>query len=125
MAKGKLLNIFNTNLESDDDFSHIQKEVKRDKKTKSNKNISYKSDSNQILAPKFHLLFFRKEKRRGKIITMVGYFQLSIDNKKELLKQLKKSLATGGAIKENFLEFQGEVTEKLKQLLINKNFKFR
>jgi len=125
MAKGKLLNIFNNNLDSDSDFSHIYKEVKKEKKSKGNKNISYKSNSNEIIPPNSHSLFLKKEKRRGKTVTMVGYFQLSQNDKKELLRELKKSLSCGGSIKENFLEFQGEVNEKLKELLREKKFRFK
>ena len=121
MSRGKILNIFNNGLEEDNDFSHIQKEVKKNRK---NKNID-KLKTNKILLPSQHLLFLKKEKRRGKIITMVGCFELSLSDKKDILKQLKKSLATGGTIKDDFLEFQGEVDIKLKELLIQKGFKFK
>ena len=120
MAKGEILDIFNSNLEEDKNYSHITKEVKKSKKSKSTTSFSDK-----ILSPNQHSLFFRKEKRRGKTVTMVGDFYLSTNDKKSLLKKIKISLATGGTIQDNFLEFQGEVSKKLKDILIQDNFRFK
>ncbi len=64
--------------------------------------------------PDKHRLHFAREKRNGKIVTIVKPFFLDDSSAEALLKTLKKSLATGGTIKENSLEFQGEVSEKLK-----------
>ncbi len=68
--------------------------------------------------PDKHKLHFAKEKRNGKTITIVKPFFLSKEDLEQTLKTLKKSLATGGTTKENSLEFQGEVSEKLKAQLI-------
>lgn len=67
--------------------------------------------------PKEHKLHFAREKRNGKVVTIVKPFYLDEQTAKELLKSLKKSLATGGTIKEDAIEFQGEVREKLKTAL--------
>jgi translation initiation factor 1 len=42
-----------------------------------------------------------------------------------LLKTLKKTLGTGGTSKENRLEFQGEVKEKLKIQLSKLEYSFK
>ena len=68
--------------------------------------------------PQQHKLHFAREKRNGKVVTIVKPFFLDESTAEALLKTLKKSLATGGTAKENTLEFQGEVTEKLKAQLI-------
>ncbi|MDD3774369.1 MAG: translation initiation factor [Sulfurovaceae bacterium] len=68
--------------------------------------------------PQQHKLHFAREKRNGKTVTIVKPFFLDESTAEALLKTLKKSLATGGTAKENTLEFQGEVTEKLKAQLI-------
>ena len=81
--------------------------------------------SKEILEPSKHFLYFSKEKRKGKTVTIVGEFLLSKDNKTATLKILKKKLGCGGAVKENFLEFQGELREKLRPLLIDANFRFK
>ncbi len=68
--------------------------------------------------PDKHRLHFAREKRNGKIVTIVKPFFLDDATAEALLKTLKKSLATGGTIKDDALEFQGEVAEKLKVQLI-------
>jgi translation initiation factor 1 len=42
-----------------------------------------------------------------------------------LLKSLKKQLGCGGAYKNNWMEFQGDIKDKLKELLEAQNFRFR
>mgnify|MGYP005847656425 CR=1 FL=1 len=81
--------------------------------------------SSEILEPKKHFLLFKKEKRRGKTVTLVGPFFLSQEETNLLLAKLKKRLGCGGAYKENFMEFQGELKEKLRELLIDETFRFK
>jgi translation initiation factor 1 len=78
-----------------------------------------------ILSPEKHLLHFRKEKRRSKIVTMVGFFQLSEIDKKQLLQSIKKSVSTGGTVRDEYLEFQGDIQKKLKDEFIQRGFKFK
>jgi translation initiation factor 1 len=85
----------------------------------------YLSKSSEILPPQKHQLHFRKEKRRGKVVTMVGVFQLQEREKKELLKSLKKSLSTGGTERGDYLEFQGEISDRLKVELQKREFRFK
>ncbi len=82
-----------------------------------NKTTSKKEES-EIKQPNKHQLHFAKEKRNGKTITIVKPFFLSREDLEVTLKTLKKSLATGGTIKDNSLEFQGELQDKLKENLI-------
>jgi translation initiation factor 1 len=81
--------------------------------------------SKTIKPPKQHTLVFKKEKRRGKTITLVGEFFLEKKEAQKLLKKLKSSLACGGSFKEGFMEFQGELQEKLKPLLLQEDFRFK
>ncbi|MGW8168487.1 MAG: translation initiation factor [Sulfurovaceae bacterium] len=83
-----------------------------DNKTKESKTTG------ETKAPDKHRLHFAREKRNGKIVTIVKPFFLDDNSAETLLKTLKKSLATGGTIKNDALEFQGEVSEKLKAQLI-------
>ena len=78
-----------------------------------NKIKSTPKKSKEIKTPQKHQLHFSQEKRRGKIVTIVKPFYLSDGDLKALLKTLKKRLGTGGTIKEDSLEFQGEIKEKL------------
>ncbi|MEE8588021.1 MAG: translation initiation factor [Sulfurimonadaceae bacterium] len=84
-----------------------------------------KSTFSDILEPSKHQLIFHKEKRRGKIVTLVGPFSLEKDVAKALLKTLKKKLGCGGTISEDFLEFQGDIQQKLKELLEEMDYRFK
>jgi translation initiation factor 1 len=84
----------------------------------SDNKIKKDNSSKETKTPEKHRLHFAREKRNGKIVIIVKPFFLDNTTAEMLLKTLKKSLATGGTIKENSLEFQGEVSEKLKIELI-------
>ncbi len=77
------------------------------------------------LEPSKHQLVFHKEKRRGKSVTLVGPFSLEEGTLKELLKTLKKKLACGGTVSEDFLEFQGDIQEKLREQLEALEYRFK
>jgi translation initiation factor 1 len=94
---------------------------KEDKKIPKN---SVKS-SNEIIPKNQHQLVFTYEKRKGKPVTLVGRFNIKEDEKKEVLKLLKKKLACGGAIKEEWIELQGDLKEKIKNVLETDGWKFR
>ena len=98
-------NIFEMGANFSDDWSSDNKEKKTqeiDKETKE---------------PQAHHLHFAKEKRRGKVVTIVKPFYLEKKDLQTLLKTLKKKLGTGGTGKEESLEFQGEVKDNLKAQL--------
>lgn len=96
-------------------------------------NDSWSSDNKTKAAPQIketkepskHLLTLAKEKRRGKIVTIVKPFFLSNKDLKELLKSLKKTLGCGGTIKESQLELQGDIQLQVQNLLIKKGFRFK
>ena len=91
-----------------------------------NKITTAKSTScKEILAPEKHQLHFAKEKRRGKVVTIVKPFCLAPNDLKTLLKNMKKRLGTGGTVKENTLEFQGELQAQLKPVLENLQYRFK
>ena len=116
-------------LEEDNNFSELKKSTKKIKSQKfqnsKSKNSDYKRDSNQILEPETHSLHFRRENRKGKTVTMVGFFYISENDKSELLKSIKKTVSTGGTIREDYLEFQGDNEKRLKEEFIKRGFKFK
>ena len=81
--------------------------------------------ADEIIEPQKHFLIFAKEKRRGKTVTLVGVFQLSKKDSQKYLKLLKKKLGCGGSYKDGFMEFQGELKDKLREFLIKENFRFK
>ena len=84
-----------------------------------------KSTNNQIIPKNQHQLVFTFEKRKGKPVTLVGRFYLEDKVKKEVLKLLKKKLACGGSIKDEWIELQGDVKQKVKLTLENEGWKFK
>ena len=84
-----------------------------------------KSKIAEILEPQKHQLHFAKEKRRGKTVTLVGEFFLSKEDATAALKTLKKKLGCGGSFKEGYMEFQGELKEKLRPLLVDLGFRLK
>lgn len=78
-----------------------------------------------ILEPSGHRLVFQKEKRKGKIVTLVGPFSLNEEDAQKALSTLKKSLACGGAYKEGWMEFQGDIAPKVREQLEKMGFKFK
>ena len=111
MARGKKLDLFiGANFE--DGWSEVQ----APKKAKI---------SSDVIEPAKHFLVFKREKRRGKVVTLVGEFHLKKEDANAVLKTLKKKLGCGGTYKENWMEFQGEVQQKLRELLMREGFRFK
>lgn len=96
-----------------------------DEWTADNKEKPKKKISTEIRVPEKHQLHFAKEKRRGKVVTIVKPFYLSNNDLKSLLKTIKKRLGTGGTVKENTLEFQGEIEESIRIQLEKLNYRFK
>ena len=90
-----------------------------------NRDKSIEKSTIEIKTPQKHQLYFSKEKRRGKVVTIVQPFSIETNELKAVLKILKKKLGIGGTIKENSLEFQGEVAENLKVQLEKLDYRFR
>jgi translation initiation factor 1 len=78
-----------------------------------------------ILPPSEHRLIFQKEKRKGKVVTLVGPFNLDEESAQKTLSVLKKSLACGGAYKEGWIELQGDIAPKVREQLEKLEFKFK
>jgi len=102
------------------DFSD---EWESDNKNKASQKQNNRCD--EILSPQKHMLHFAKEKRRGKVVTIVKPFCVEKKALQSLLKSLKKQLGTGGTIKENALEFQGDLNGKLKEVLEKMEYRFK
>ena len=112
-----------------DTSKYDEKSKKQKPSYKNNKNNKPTAPStfnkNEILPKEQHQLVFTYEKRKGKPVTLVGRFSLSIEDKKEVLKLLKKKLACGGAIKDEWIELQGDVKQKIITILQGDGWKFR
>ena len=111
MSRGKKLDIF-IGADIKDSWAEVQSPRKS-------------QISKEIIVPQKHFLVFAKEKRRGKIVTLVGVFQITKDDANATLKILKKKLGCGGSFKDGWMEFQGELKDKLRPLLVKENFRFK
>ena len=111
MSRGKKLDLF-LGAEFEDTWAQVQTP---------RKTIIQDED----LEPSKHQLFFSKEKRRGKVVTLVGEFFMPKDDCTSTLKILKKKLGCGGAYKDNFMEFQGDLKDKIRPLLVDLDFRFK
>ena len=78
-----------------------------------------------ILPKNQHQLVFALEKRNGKPVTIIGKFQIEDDKRKEILKLLKTKLACGGAIKDEYIEIQGDLKDKIRIILVDNGWKFK
>ena len=90
-----------------------------------NKNKPSKKISTEIKAPEKHQLHFAKEKRRGKVVTIVRPFHMEKETLQSLLKTIKKKLGTGGTLKDNTLEFQGDLQVPLREILETLEYRFK
>jgi len=72
-----------------------------------------------------HQLVFTLERRRGKVVTLVGRFFLSNKGKKDILKLLKTKLGCGGSIKDEWIELQGDTKSKVIEILKPLGWRFK
>lgn len=61
--------------------------------------------------------------RKGKTVTVITGFQAKPETLNSLVKQLKAQCGTGGTVKENEIEIQGDHTQKLVQILTSLGYK--
>lgn len=111
MSRGKKLDIF-IGADIDDSWGVVKSERKS-------------TVSNEIIELSKHFLVFKREKRRGKTVTLVGEFHMPKEDVTAILKTLKKKLGCGGSYKEGWIEFQGEVKDRLRELLVEEGFRFK
>lgn len=61
--------------------------------------------------------------RKGKTVTVITGFQCKPETLATLLKQLKTQCGSGGTVKENMIEIQGDHKQKILQILIELGYK--
>lgn len=81
----------------------------------------------QVLLPKDQSPRVRREKRSGKIVTVVAGLDASANDLQGLLKVWRSSMGTGGTLDKETgeIELQGDHRDRLVALLIEKGFKAR
>ncbi|MGL4884237.1 MAG: translation initiation factor [Waterburya sp.] len=61
--------------------------------------------------------------RKGKTVTVITGFQHNPETLAQLLKKLKNQCGSGGTLKDNTLEIQGDHKQKLSEILTNLGYK--
>lgn len=74
-------------------------------------------------SPKAVRVRLDRKGRGGKSVTLIEGFQLTEKDREALLKQLKTRLGTGGALKEDLLEIQGDHRDTIISLLRDMGYK--
>ncbi|HIQ27295.1 MAG TPA: translation initiation factor [Sulfurovum sp.] len=90
-----------------------------------NKSKPSKTVDLEIRSPNKHQLYCAKEKRRGKIVTIVKPFYLHRNDLQLLMREVKKKLGTGGTVKEDSLEFQGDIPKQVQKHLESMGYPFK
>jgi translation initiation factor 1 len=67
-------------------------------------------------------LRMEKKGRGGKTVTVVDGLPRNAAFLKELCQELKRACGTGGAVLEDGVELQGDLRERLRELLVKKEF---
>ena len=61
--------------------------------------------------------------KKGKLVTVITGLELNQVEAKKLLKKLKIACGTGGTVKDDFLELQGDQISKAQDFLIKEGFR--
>ena len=61
--------------------------------------------------------------KKGKLVTVITGLELDQVEVKKLLKKLKIACGTGGTVKGNFLELQGDQISKAQDFLVKEGFR--
>ncbi|KIM11062.1 MAG: hypothetical protein KU37_08130 [Sulfuricurvum sp. PC08-66] len=77
------------------------------------------------LAPNAHALTLQRQKRNGKVVTIIGTFAVEAGVLASTLKALKNTLACGGTIEGDTLLLQGEHATKAKAFLQAQGWRFK
>jgi len=67
-------------------------------------------------------LRMEKKGRGGKTVTVVDGLPRNAAFLKDLSQDLKRACGTGGAVQEGAVELQGDLRERVRELLLNKGF---
>lgn len=70
-------------------------------------------------------VYLDTKQRAGKKVTMVEGFVGKTDDLETLCKMLKTKVGTGGSAKEGCIIIQGDVVQKVKDILLGLNYKVR
>ncbi len=74
--------------------------------------------SGKVVLPKDQPARVRREKRRGKIVTVIAGLDADATDLKAMLSEFKKSLGAGGTVAGGEVELQGDHRDKVVERLV-------
>jgi translation initiation factor 1 len=79
------------------------------------------------LPPQQQTAYLHRESggRGGKAVTLVKNLVLSLEDRRALTKKLKEACGTGGTIKEDVIEIQGEQRQRISEVLQKLGYKVK
>jgi translation initiation factor 1 len=79
------------------------------------------------LPPNQQLVYLHRDSKghHGGIVTLVKKLVLSPEDMKELAKKLKQICGSGGTVKQDVIEIQGEHREKIAESLVKMGYKVK
>lgn len=79
------------------------------------------------LPPRQQMVYLHRDSKRrgGKTVTLVTKLMLSEADMKELAKKLKQVCGSGGTVKDDQIEIQGEHREKIAETLMKMGFRVK
>lgn len=88
---------------------------------------STQSRNVKSLPPNQQTIYLHRDSkgRGGKSVTLVKKLVLSEEDMKELAKQLKQICGSGGTVKDDVIEIQGEHREKIADALVKMGYKVK
>lgn len=81
---------------------------RKQKRKPANKGASFKVPNDGIIR-----VFLERKGRKGKSVTLLRGLSGNANTKRALLKQLKSKLGTGGALKDDVIEIQGDHRDRV------------
>src|SRR5574344_1689780 len=97
-------------------------DTKKDDKAK----VKVEKRISKVVLPKNqHQLVFSLEKRNRKPVTIIRKIQIEDEKIKDILRLLKTKLACGGSIKDEYIEIQGDLKDKVRVILVDNVWKFK
>ncbi len=81
-----------------------------------------RDSAGKLKLPKDQAARVRREKRRGKVVTVIAGLDPKASDLTGLLKELRTKFGTGGTIAEGELELQGDHRDKVVALLVERGY---
>ncbi len=76
-----------------------------------------KNAKGEVVLPKDQPIRIRREKRRGKFVTVIAGFDPAASDMRGILARLKSACAAGGTINNDTIEIQGDQRDRLLKLI--------